>query len=198
MDDNHTNENIFDAQGFRFNVGIIIVNHQGKAFWAKRSGQDSWQFPQGGVNAGESSVEAMWRELSEETGLTSKDVELLAQTNSWLKYRLPSRYRRRKRPGLVQCIGQKQMWFLLRLISEDKAVNLSANANPEFDDWCWVDYWQPAKEVVYFKRKVYQQALQELGSFMPSTVVATEAPAPVNHYRKKVPSFAFRRHKRRS
>lgn len=169
MDENSTNENIFDAQGFRFNVGIIIINNQGKAFWAKRRGQDSWQFPQGGVNAGESSVEAMWRELSEETGLKTNDVELLAQTNNWLKYRLPSRYRRRKRPGLVQCIGQKQMWFLLRLTSDDDAVNLKVNHNPEFDDWCWVDYWLPAKEVVYFKRKVYQEALRTLEKFIQQT-----------------------------
>ena len=113
-----------------------------------------------GINAGESSEQAMWRELFEETGLRPADVTLLGETADWLYYRLPVRYRRKRRPGMVQCIGQKQKWFLLRLESGDPAVNLNASSQPpEFDDWCWIDYYAPPGEVVHFKRKVYKQAL---------------------------------------
>lgn len=98
MDNNQLNESIFDEHGYRYNVAIIIINDRGQAFWGKRCGQDSWQFPQGGVNAGESAQEAMLRELYEETGLTAEKVDILAETRDWLKYRLPVRYRRRRRP----------------------------------------------------------------------------------------------------
>lgn len=170
MKTDFTDDNIFDAQGYRFNVGIVLLDRCNRVFWGKRSGQNSWQFPQGGINAGESSEQAMWRELFEETGLTRNNVTLIGQTQDWLYYRLPVRYRRRRRPGVVQCIGQKQKWFLLRLESEDSAVNLHASDLPaEFDNWCWVDYYLPPNEVVHFKRKVYRQALDELVCFLPET-----------------------------
>ena len=147
MDRDQSDNNIFDAQGYRFNVGIVLLNERNQAFWGRRSGQDSWQFPQGGINAGESSEQAMWRELFEETGLRPADVTLLGETADWLYYRLPVRYRRKRRPGMVQCIGQKQKWFLLRLESGDPAVNLNASSQPpEFDDWCWIDYYAPPGE----------------------------------------------------
>ena len=130
MDNDQPDNNIFDAKGYRFNVGIVLLNAHNQAFWGRRSGQDSWQFPQGGINAGESSEQAMWRELFEETGLVPADVSLLGETRDWLYYRLPVRYRRRRRPGMVQCIGQKQKWFLLRLESGDPAVNLHASGQP--------------------------------------------------------------------
>ena len=113
----------------------------------------------------------MWRELFEETGLRPADVTLLGETADWLYYRLPVRYRRKRRPGMVQCIGQKQKWFLLRLESGDPAVNLNASSQPpEFDDWCWIDYYAPPGEVVHFKRKVYKQALDELARLLPPDV----------------------------
>ena len=202
MDNNQLEESIFDEQGYRFNVAIIIVNDRGQAFWGKRRGQDSWQFPQGGVNAGESAEQAMLRELYEETGLKSEHVEIIAETATWLKYRLPVRYRRRRRPGMVQCIGQKQKWYLLRLRTGDHDVNLAACAKPEFDDWCWVDYWLPVDQVVHFKRKVYKQALDELASHVPNLVTPamTSSDEPANQQRtatastkrRKAPSFAKR------
>ena len=89
MDRDQSDNNIFDAQGYRFNVGIVLLNERNQAFWGRRSGQDSWQFPQGGINAGESSEQAMWRELFEETGLRPADVTLLGETADWRYYRLP-------------------------------------------------------------------------------------------------------------
>jgi len=120
----------------------------------------AWQFPQGGVDEHESPEQAMYRELLEETGLNPGDVKVLGCTDDWLRYRLPKRFVRRNQSPV--CIGQKQIWFMLRMISAESAVNLAANEKPEFDNWCWIDYWEPAKRVIFFKRKVYKRALKEL------------------------------------
>lgn len=129
-------------------------------FWARRLGQNAWQFPQGGIDKAESPEEAMYRELGEETGLNPTDVEVLGCTKEWLKYRLPKKYVRRNQQPV--CVGQKQIWYMLRMIGQESAVDLSSNPNPEFDSWCWVDYWEPTKKVIFFKRKVYKRALEEL------------------------------------
>ncbi len=152
---------VIDDDGFRANVGIILSNRDGEVFWGKRIGQSSWQFPQGGIDEGETPLEAMFRELHEETGLHEKHVQVIGSTQDWLRYRLPSKMVRRCEDGKI-CIGQKQRWFLLRLICDDSSVDLKACKVPEFDGWRWVNYWLPAKEVVYFKRRVYERALQEL------------------------------------
>lgn len=188
MDNNQFDQNVFDAQGYRYNVGIIIVNALGQAFWGKRAGQDSWQFPQGGLVAGESSEQAMLRELFEETGLSREHVEIIGQTADWLRYRLPVRYRRRKQ-GALQCIGQKQKWFLLKLTGEDCDVNLRASNSPEFDDWRWIDYWQPSRDVVHFKRRVYRQALEELSGLAPELIGRPQR-RDDRHDTRKAPSFA--------
>lgn len=151
---------MIDPDGFRPNVGIILSNDEGKVFWAQRIGQKSWQFPQGGMNTDEVPEEAMYRELQEETGLMPEHVQLLGATKGWLRYRLPGRMMRKSSKPL--CIGQKQVWFLLRLTATEDAINLSADEKPEFSGWKWVDYWYPLKEVIYFKREVYQSALNEL------------------------------------
>ncbi len=110
---------------------------------------------------GESAEESLFRELHEEIGLAAADVEILGATTRWLRYRLPERYvRHGQRPV---CIGQKQRWFLLRLAAAESGIRLDATGEPEFDRWRWVDYWQPVKEVIYFKRPVYVKALHELG-----------------------------------
>ncbi len=150
---------MIDADGFRPNVGIILCNRQGRVFWARRIGQDAWQFPQGGIQRRESPEEAMFRELREETGLAPDDVDLLGSSRRWLRYRLPRHLIRRH--SYPRCIGQKQRWFLLRLVAGEEAVRLDASGHPEFDTWRWVDYWRPAEEVVSFKRGVYRRALEE-------------------------------------
>ena len=102
---------MIDEEGYRANVAIVILNDQGNVFWAKRQGQDAWQFPQGGIDHGESPLEAMYRELYEEVGLFPEDVELVAQTSDWLKYDIPEYLIRQH--AIPRCIGQKQIWFLL-------------------------------------------------------------------------------------
>jgi putative (di)nucleoside polyphosphate hydrolase len=153
---------VIDTDGYRANVGIILSNRQGQVMWARRLGQDAWQFPQGGIGTGEKPVDAMYRELWEETGLQNKDVDILASTNSWLRYKLPKRLiRKNSRP---RCIGQKQIWFLLHLLASEEEFDLAASRKPEFDDWKWVNYWHPTENVVFFKRRVYQCALAQLES----------------------------------
>lgn len=150
---------MIDADGYRPNVGIILLNGDGRVFWARRVSRDGWQFPQGGMNSDETPLEAMYRELEEETGLHARHVEVLGATPGWLRYRLPRRYlRRHERP---MCIGQKQVWFLLRFRGEESHLRLDATPKPEFDLWRWVDFWYPAAHVVAFKRSVYERALRQ-------------------------------------
>ena len=149
-----------DDDGFRANVGIVLVRGAGEVFLGGRIGGRGWQFPQGGVRRGERVEDALYRELHEEIGLERTDVELLGSTRGWLRYRLPKQYLRDR------CIGQKQRWFLLRFAGEDSKFRFDASGEPEFDRWRWVDYWTPVQEVVYFKRRVYVKALHELGKFL--------------------------------
>ncbi len=153
-----------DEQGYRLNVGIILANEEGHLLWGRRLGQTAWQFPQGGVDGNESAEQAMYRELQEEIGLDPEDVQLLGVTKEWLRYRLPKHFiRRHSKPTVV---GQKQKWFLLRLLAKPQKVRLDLSKSPEFDSWQWVDYWYPAEQVIYFKRQVYRLALRELESLL--------------------------------
>jgi putative (di)nucleoside polyphosphate hydrolase len=149
-----------DKDGFRANVGIVLTRGSGQVFLGGRVGGRGWQFPQGGVNRGEQVQDALYRELKEEIGLGSEDVEMLGSTEGWLRYRLPRQYVRDR------CIGQKQRWFLLRLASDESKLRFDLTNQPEFDRWRWTDYWTPVREVVYFKRRVYARALQHLGKYM--------------------------------
>ena len=152
---------LIDTQGFRANVGIVLIRDGGDVFLGGRSDGRGWQFPQGGVQRDETAEQALFRELREEVGLEPGDVEVIAATRSWLRYRLPRQYvRRRSRPI---CIGQKQRWFLLRMLGGEERVRFDVTSQPEFDSWRWVDYWSPVREVIYFKRNVYARALEELG-----------------------------------
>jgi putative (di)nucleoside polyphosphate hydrolase len=151
---------VIDPDGYRPNVGIVLMRQDGQVFWARRVRRDGWQFPQGGMNTDETPVEAMYRELREETGLLPEHVELLGATPGWLRYRLPSRAIRRGERQL--CIGQKQVWFLLRLTGDESCFCLDHTETPEFDHWRWVDFWYPVEHVVIFKRAVYARALRHL------------------------------------
>ncbi len=155
---------VIDRDGYRPNVGIILSNGDGRLFWARRVGQDAWQFPQGGIRADETPEQALFRELAEETGLRECHVEVVGCTRGWLRYRLPERYLRRRCAPL--CIGQKQVWYLLRFLGRECDVCLDRSERPEFDGWRWVDYWYPVEQVVPFKRRVYRRALQELAPLL--------------------------------
>ncbi len=156
---------MIDSEGFRPNVGIILANDAGQVLWAKRIGHNAWQFPQGGIQYGESPEDALYRELYEEVGLLPEHVEIVAQTRGWFRYRLPYRYIRNDSNPV--CIGQRQKWFLLRLTGSTKHICLHTTDPAEFDEWQWVSYWYPLGQVVNFKKDVYRRALVELSLQLP-------------------------------
>ncbi len=156
---------LIDSEGFRANVGIVLANDREQVLWARRARQpDAWQFPQGGINQGEKPEEALYRELHEEVGLQPADVELVAATQGWLRYRLPRHLIRHRQKPL--CVGQKQKWFLLRLRESEGRIRFDTTERPEFDDWRWVSYWYPVNQVIAFKQDVYRRALRELSAHL--------------------------------
>ncbi|MFN3234241.1 MAG: RNA pyrophosphohydrolase [Gammaproteobacteria bacterium] len=166
---------VIDKKGFRSGVGIIVMNDRQELLWLKRIGQEAWQFPQGGMLENESSQAAMFRELHEEVGLSPEDVEIVAVTSGWLKYRLPEKFIRHHSKPL--CLGQKQKWYLLKFVGEESHIVFDKTDSPEFDHWKWINYWGPMKGVIDFKRDVYRLALKH---FQPYVF-----PAKHYHYRRR-------------
>ncbi len=163
---------MLDRDGFRPNVGIILLNARNDVFWGKRIREHSWQFPQGGIQYGETPIQAMYRELYEETGLKPEHVKVLGRTRDWLRYEVPDRYIKRDARGHYR--GQKQIWFLLRMVGRDCDICLRATGQPEFDAWRWHQYWVPREAVIEFKREVYQLALTELSRFVHHLPIRAE------------------------
>ena len=155
---------MLDRDGYRPNVGIIICNTHNQVFWGKRIREHSWQFPQGGIKQGETPEQAMYRELMEEVGLRPEHVRILARTRDWLRYEVPINWIKREWRGSYK--GQKQIWFLLRMVGRDCDVSLRATPHPEFDAWRWSEYWVPLDSVIEFKRQVYRMALNELSGHL--------------------------------
>ena len=155
---------MLDRDGYRPNVAIVIVNAKNQVFWGKRIREHSWQFPQGGINPGETPERAMYRELLEEVGLLAEHVRVLGRTRDWMRYDVPQHWIKREWRGSYR--GQKQIWYLLRLTGRDSDMNLRASEKPEFDAWRWNDYWVPLEAVIDFKREVYRLGLEQLSSFL--------------------------------
>ena len=164
---------MLDREGYRPNVGIVLLNSRNEVFWGKRVGQHSWQFPQGGIAHGESPEQAMYRELHEEVGLLPEHVQIIGRTRDWLRYDVPEEYLRRQHATRVHRAayrGQKQIWFLLRFVGLDSDIQLRATEHPEFDAWSWVPFWIQLDAVIGFKREVYQLALSELARYLAKGV----------------------------
>ncbi len=155
---------MIDRDGYRPNVGIILCNAKNEVFWGKRIREHSWQFPQGGIDKGESPEQAMYRELFEEVGLQAHHVQILGRTKNWMRYEVPTHWIKREWRSSYK--GQKQIWFLLRLVGRDCDVSLRASGHPEFDAWRWSEYWVPLESVIEFKRDVYRLALNELATYL--------------------------------
>lgn len=155
---------MIDRDGYRPNVGIVLCNAKNEVFWGKRVKEHAWQFPQGGIKVGESPEQAMYRELKEEVGLQPAHVKILGRTRDWLRYDVPQHWVRRENRGTYR--GQKQIWYLLRLVGRDCDVCLRNCAKPEFDAWRWNEYWVPLDSVIDFKRDVYRRALIELARYV--------------------------------
>ena len=162
---------MIDRDGYRPNVAIVLTNHKNQVFWGKRVKEHAWQFPQGGIKPGESPEEAMYRELQEETGLQPQHVKILGRTRDWLHYNVPTHWVKREWRGTYR--GQKQIWFLLRLVGRDSDISLRASGHPEFDAWRWHPYWVPLESVIDFKRDAYRLGLEQLSAFLevPARVI---------------------------
>jgi putative (di)nucleoside polyphosphate hydrolase len=182
---------VLDKEGYRPNVGIILANQRNEVWWGKRVHQHAWQFPQGGIKGGETPLQAMYRELEEEIGLQRAHVRILGRTREWLRYEVPEKWARRHKEAKgaeakrgeakgATYRGQKQIWFLLRMVGRDCDVKLRASGHPEFDAWRWHEYWVPLDLVIDFKREVYRQALSELHRYLAADRRSREAgPQPI-------------------
>ena len=151
-----------DKKNYRRGVGMIIMNHEGRFWLGQRIGTDTWQFPQGGIDKGESVREAMYRELQEETGLEKEVVEIVSISKRWLVYHIPHLFQRHNK----KFDGAMQKWYLLKLTGNDSDFKLDTSGHAEFDDWKWVDYWRPVDEVIKFKREVYEDMLKALAPIL--------------------------------
>ena len=128
--------------------------------YCKRKNSKNWQFPQGGIDKNEDIFIAALRELYEEVGIEENKVKLIKESDHWYKYDLPKKYKRNN--FLWEDFrGQKQKWFLFKLI-EKAEIDLNNENNPEFDEFNWVDYWKPLEEIVDFKKEIYEKVLTEL------------------------------------
>jgi putative (di)nucleoside polyphosphate hydrolase len=149
----------FSELPLRSGVGIVVLNKSDKVFVAKRidNPKNFWQMPQGGVDDGEDFLKAAYRELYEETSI--KNVELIKELNGTITYELPDRLL-----GIIwkgKYKGQKQKWFLMRFVGEDKEINIKTK-NPEFLDWKWIDIDQITEVVVDFKLHVYKELKEKI------------------------------------
>jgi putative (di)nucleoside polyphosphate hydrolase len=147
----------------RLGVGIIVLNKENKVFVGKRRDNptNKWQMPQGGVDHGENLVNAMKRELKEETNIRS--IEILKELEGWTKYELPDYLLGKIWRGKYR--GQKQKWFIVRFLGEDEEVNLKTT-HPEFIEWQWLDIENLPSVIVHFKKKVYEKLLPIIKSFI--------------------------------
>ena len=147
-------ENKYKDLPLRSGVGIIVLNKNDKVFVAKRidNPNNFWQMPQGGVDQGEDFLSAAFRELEEETSI--KNVKLISELDGLSTYYLPNYLL-----GIIwkgRYKGQKQKWFLMRYLGEDKEININTK-KPEFLDWKWVDLSEITNLVVDFKHHVYKE-----------------------------------------
>ena len=142
----------------------MIINQQKKIFVGKRidNHSDAWQMPQGGLDAGEEEDIGMYRELKEETGIEN-NIKILSKSKGYYYYNLP--YKLQKKFWGGKYIGQKQKWYLIEFLGDDKLININ-NENPEFSEWKWVGIDEIIDNIVSFKRPLYLSIIDEFRSFL--------------------------------
>ena len=163
-------------------VGMMVINREGLIFIGRRtSGPEhvdavrSWQMPQGGIDADEDPYRAALRELREETSISS--VELLAQSQRWYTYDLPPELIGKAWNGRFR--GQTQKWYALRFTGADQEIDIlhpAGGHEPEFVQWRWARPHELLELVVPFKRRVYEQVLEEFAPVLKQVRAASEPP----------------------
>jgi len=150
---------------YRSGVGILLVNQNKKIFVGKRidNQSDSWQMPQGGIDVGEDEDVAMFRELQEETGISSQFVKIIKKSDNYFYYDLP--YKLQKKFWGGKYLGQRQRWYLLEFLGDDLNINITTQ-EPEFSEWKWVEKVDLINLIVSFKRELYQQIISEFTDFL--------------------------------
>lgn len=161
-----------DPKQYRPNVGLALFHRQGLVFLGKRAGADGpyqWQMPQGGVDRGETPVDAAYRELEEEIGVRPEHAELLEETGDWLYYDFPIDVRTKMKPrGRYR--GQRQKWYAFRFRGRDADIRLDTHT-PEFSDWRWAPLESAPGLVIPFKRATYEEVARR---FMKYSVGAAK------------------------
>ena len=152
-------------KSYRKNVGLIVLNQDNQLLVCRRKNQQTWQFPQGGIDAGESPRAAAHRELFEEVGIKQKDVQIIQKSSHWYHYDLPRKYQKRSE-SMKRFKGQTQKWFLFKARAELE-INLLNEVEQEFVDHKWVSFWYPLSHIVPFKKDVYSKVLNE---FLPTYI----------------------------
>ena len=147
----------------RLGVGIILLNKDNEVFVGKRKDNpiDKWQMPQGGIDNNEEPLDAMKRELKEETSIIN--IKILKEINNWLEYELPSHLLGKIWRGKYR--GQTQKWFIVRFIGKDEEINLKTK-KPEFIEWKWISYRLLTDVIVDFKKNVYKKLEVEISNFI--------------------------------
>ena len=147
----------------RLGVGAVVLNKKNQVFVGKRKDNpiDKWQMPQGGVNTGENLIDAMKRELHEETSI--QNIKILNEIDGWFEYELPKNLLGKIWKGRYR--GQKQKWFVVKFLGNDEEINLQTD-KPEFIEWRWLDIENLPNVIVDFKRKVYEQLLPKIRNFI--------------------------------
>jgi len=152
-------------KSYRKNVGLIVLNQKNQLLVCKRVGKRTWQFPQGGIDEGESELKAAYRELHEEVGIKQNEVKVVHKSNHWYRYDLPIEYRKRTK-SMRKFKGQTQKWYMFKA-TKDLTVNLLNEMPQEFIDYKWVEFWYPLSHIVAFKKDVYSDVLNE---FLPKYI----------------------------
>ncbi len=150
---------------YRSGVGVLLINQNKKIFVGKRidNQSDSWQMPQGGIDVGEDEDVAMFRELQEETGISSQFVKIIKKSDNYFYYDLP--YKLQKKFWGGKYLGQRQRWYLLEFLGDDSNINITTQ-EPEFSEWKWVEKVDLINLIVNFKRELYQQIISEFNDFL--------------------------------
>ncbi len=149
---------------YRSGVGIVLINKEKQIFVGKRidNNSDAWQMPQGGIDENEDEDLAMFRELKEETGISSENVRVVDKSRGYFYYNLP--YKLQKKFWGGKYLGQKQRWYLVEFLGDESAININT-FEPEFSEWKWIDKVDVMSRIVSFKRKLYEDIISEFARY---------------------------------